>query len=207
VKIFVTGTDTDVGKTVACAWLINKLSAAYWKPVQSGIDGETDRQVIQRLASVDECDIFPCAYELPEPLSPHEAARRAGVTIELDKIVLPQTDKPLVIEGAGGVLVPMNDRHMMVDLMAALGAPVVLVCRSGLGTINHTLLSLNALRAKNIDILGVIINGPPAPHNVAAIKEFGKVDVVAEIPHLTPLTGEALSGVPGNMALLGGGDG
>ena len=206
-KIFVTGTDTDVGKTVASAWLINKLSAAYWKPVQSGIDGETDMDAIQRLVGADGCEIFPCAYELPEPLSPHEAARRAGIEIELDKIVLPQTDKPLVIEGAGGVLVPMNDRHMMVDLMAKLGVPVVLVCRSGLGTINHTLLSLDALRARHINILGVIINGPPAPHNVAAIKEFGKVDVIAEIPHLTPLRGEVLSKVPGNMALLGGGDG
>ena len=203
-SIFVTGTDTDVGKTVASAWLIKQLGAAYWKPIQSGLDGETDVDVTRRLTGLSDSEIFPSTYELPEPLSPHESARRAGVTIELDRFTLPKSDKPLVIEGAGGVLVPLNEQFMMIDLMVHLGAPVILVSRSGLGTINHTLLSLNALRARGVKVLGVIVNGAPSPHNVAAIKEFGKVDIIAEIPQLDPLTGDALSRIPGDIKLLNG---
>lgn len=202
-KLFVTGTDTDVGKTIASAWLIHKLNAAYWKPVQSGLDGETDIDTIRRLTSLDERYIFQPSYELPEPLSPHEAARRAGITIEMDRFVLPRSDKPLIIEGAGGVLVPLNDQDMMVDLMTHLDAPVVLICRSELGTINHTLLSLEGLRARGIEIRGVIINGPAAPHNARALKQYGGVDVIAEIPQLEYLTRETISRIPAITDLSG----
>ena len=203
-NIFVTGTDTDVGKTVASAWLAQKLGAGYWKPVQCGLEGETDAGAMQRLTALKEAEIFAPVYELPEPLSPHEAARRAGITIEMKKFVAPETDKMLIIEGAGGVLVPLNDRDMMVDLMVHLAAPVVLVCRSSLGTINHTLLSLKALRASGLEIMGVIINGALSPHNAQAIQEFGKVDIIAQIPRLDPLTPDTLSSIPADMQLKTG---
>jgi dethiobiotin synthetase/malonyl-CoA O-methyltransferase len=167
--IFVTGTDTDVGKSVASAWLVQKLQARYWKPIQSGLDGR-DVDVVRRLAALDEARIMPTAVELQEPLSPHEAARREGRVVPLSALsTIPEGDGTLVIEGAGGVMVPINDQALMLDLMQALAVPVVLVARSGLGTINHTLLSLMALRSRNIPILGVIVSGVPAPHNVAAI--------------------------------------
>ncbi len=198
---FVTGTDTDVGKTIASAWLVETLAAAYWKPVQSGLDGLTDSQAISDLTSLQAPDIHPSAYELPEPLSPHESARRAGVTISLDRFGLPVSRKPLIIEGAGGVLVPLNDNDLMVDLMAHLATPVILVCRTGLGTINHSLLSLEVLRARGIDVRGVILNGKPVAHNRDAIARYGRVEIIAEIPHLEPLTREAISSIPANVDL------
>ena len=200
-NFFVTGTDTDVGKTVASAWLIEKLDGAYWKPVQSGLDGVTDGEVIADLTSLQADDIHAATYALSEPLSPHESARRDGVTIALDRFELPLSAKPLIIEGAGGVLVPLNGNDLMVDLMARLGAPVILVCRTGLGTINHSLLSLEALRARGLDVCGVILNGPPVAHNRDAIANYGRVNVIAEIPLLDPLTRDAISRIPANVDL------
>lgn len=189
---FITGTDTEIGKTVASAWVMLHLKSKYWKPVQSGMDDETDAEAI---ASITECAsdaIFPSTYELQEPLSPHEAARRDGVTIELSAFSLPETDGPLVVEGAGGLMVPLNDREYMIDLIAHLGLPSILVCRSGLGTINHTLLSLEALRNRNLPVAGVIIVGPPEPHNRQAIEYYGKIPVLGEIPQLVSVNKEAL---------------
>lgn len=190
--LFVTGTDTHVGKTVAAAWLTLHLGGCYWKPVQAGLQGETDTEFVRRLTGAEA---LPEAWRLPDPLSPHEAARRAGATIDLSKIVVPPVSGPFVVEGAGGLLVPLNDHALVIDLIALLGFPVILVSRSSLGTINHTLLSLEALRRRNIAIAGVVMNGPRNAHNRAAIERYGQVRVIVELPPLQPLNRTALLGI------------
>lgn len=190
--VFVTGTDTGVGKTMVSAWLVRGWQAAYWKPVQSGTADGWDADVVRTVAP--QAPIHPSTYALPEPLSPHAAAMQAGTEIQLDAFHLPPERRPLVVEGAGGVLVPLNDRHTMADLMQRLGLPVVVVARSGLGTINHTLLTIEALRRRQIAIAGVVLNGPANPSNRQAIEHFGGVAVVDELP---PLAGPAaLAGHP-----------
>lgn len=193
-RFFVTGTDTDVGKTVACAWLMLHTGARYWKPVQAGLD-ETDEATVRRLTGAGDDRIAPTRYSLPEPLSPHEAARRAGIAIDIDSLHAPGGDAPLVVEGAGGVLVPLNDEALVIDLIEQLRLPVILVCRTTLGTINHTLLSLKVLRARNIHVAGAILSGPDVPHNRAAIESYGRVRIVGHIPPLDPLTRDALQGI------------
>ncbi len=179
---FVTGTDTGIGKTWVSAWLVRSWRADYWKPVQAGTIEGCDADVVRQAAP--GAVIHPSAHTLPEPLSPHEAARLAGVTISIEDFTLPPTGQPLVVEGAGGVMVPLNDKDLMVELMARLELPVVVVARSGLGTINHTLLTLEALRRRGIEPAGVILCGPPNPANRRAIEHFGRVAVVGELPPL-----------------------
>jgi dethiobiotin synthase len=185
---FVTGTDTDVGKTLVSAWLVGRLGAFYWKPVQAGNHPETDSDIIRRLTGVPPERILPEAYVLPEPIAPHEAARRAGTAIEMAKLAPPQCDGPLIVEGAGGVLVPLTDMAYVIDLAIELHLPVILVARSTLGTINHTLLSIEAIRRRGLPLAGVVVNGPETPHNRAAIERYGKVEIIAEIPWLDQLT-------------------
>jgi dethiobiotin synthetase len=189
---FVTGTDTDVGKTVVAAWLLAHLDAYYWKPVQAGRAPETDAETVRRLAEVAADRILPEVYCLDEPIAPHEAARRAGITIDMAKLVPPRTDWPLIVEGAGGLLVPLTDEAHVIDLAAELHLPVILVARSTLGTINHSLLSLEALRRRGLPVAGVVISGPPTPHNRAAIERYGQVRVIAEIPRLETINRETL---------------
>lgn len=181
---FVTGTDTDVGKTVVSAWLVHHLNASYWKPIQSGMCELPDKNEIQRLCQIPPERILPSVYELNEPLSPHEAARLDGIEIDLEQIKKPEVKGPLVIEGAGGVLVPINQTTFMIDLIEKMQCPTIIVARSGLGTINHTLLTLKILRDKSVPIAGVVMNGPLNKKNKRAIEEFGKVKVLAEIPHV-----------------------
>ena len=200
-RCFVTGTDTDIGKTVACAWAMVHTPARYWKPVQAGLQ-ETDEAAIRALTGAGDDRILPTTYALPEALSPHEAARRAGVTIDMGAFTLPAVSSPLVVEGAGGLLVPLNDRSLVIDLIKQLGLPAILVCGTTLGTINHSLLSLEALRARDIPVAGVILCGPDVPHNRAAIETRGNVRVIGHIPPLEPLTGEALRGVTPEIDLM-----
>lgn len=190
---FVTGTDTDVGKTVVCAALMHALNAHYWKPVQAGLDGETDTQAVQRLTGLPNERFHPSAYALRAPRSPHESARRDGIVISLDRFELPAVESPLIVEGAGGVLVPLNGEALMVDLMQRLDLPVILVGRTSLGTINHTLLSLEALRARRLHIAGVVLNGPANGPNRLAIERYGNVRVLLELPWLDPLHAGSLS--------------
>ena len=198
---FVCGTDTDVGKTVASAWLMMHLDADYWKPVQSGALTDSDTNTVQSLTGFDAARFWPCTYELTEPLSPHEAARRDDVTIDFDAFELPRTERPLVVEGAGGLMVPLNDDYMMIDLMARLALPAVLVCRSGLGTINHTLLSLQALRARGMPVAGLIMSGEKSPHNRHALEQFADAPILAEIDFLDPLNADTLRAVPAEFTL------
>jgi dethiobiotin synthase len=182
---FVTGTDTGVGKSWVAAWLTRSWEADYWKPVQSGTVDGWDADIVRQVAP--DAVIHPSRHGLSAPLSPHVAAQLAGVTIRLEDFSLPATDRPLVVEGAGGVLVPLNERDLMADLMARAGLPVVVTARSGLGTINHSLLTLEALRARGVEAAGVILVGPANPANRAAIERFGRVAVVAELPPLDDL--------------------
>jgi dethiobiotin synthase len=192
--VFVTGTDTGVGKTVLCAALLRRYAAArYWKPVETGIEVDNDTAEVVRLsgASVREEGV-----RLRGAVSPHLAATRAGVRIEIDPLIewtLAASDEnPWVVEGAGGVLVPLNESQTMAHLMLRLGLPIVLAARSTLGTINHTLLSLEALRARSLHVTGVVMIGEPNPDNRAAIEHYGKTTVLGEMPNLDPLTPSAL---------------
>ena len=189
---FITGTDTDVGKSVAAAWAMLHLDADYWKPTQSGLVPPTDLDVIKMMTGLPKDRFHPETYNLTQPLSPHEAAKRDGIEIEMAKFTPPETSKNLIVEGAGGLLVPLNKDNLVVDLIKQLGLPAILVCRSGLGTINHTLLSLEAMRSRGIDVAGVIMNGPKSPHNREAIEEYGKAPVIVEIDHLPKINAETL---------------
>lgn len=188
---FVTGTDTDVGKTIACAWLMLHMNACYWKPIQSGLD-QKDLDTIQAITALPNNHFFPPAFELTQPLSPHESAKRDKVKISLSDFTLPQSDKPIIVEGAGGVQVPINKSHFISDLIQHLNLPTIVVCRSGLGTINHTLLTLEALRARHIKIAGLIINGEKSPHNLQALEEYGLAPIIAEIDFLPQINTKAL---------------
>jgi malonyl-CoA O-methyltransferase len=181
--VFVTGTDTGVGKTVAAACLVRAWGADYWKPVQTGLAEEAgDSATVAELAGLPPDRIIPPCYALQAPLSPAAAAALEGVAIDLSAFAVPEGDAPLVVEGAGGVLVPLTADSLIIDLMVRLGLPVVVVARSTLGTINHTLLTLEALRWRVLPVAGVILNGPPNPANRAAIEHYGRVRVLAELP-------------------------
>jgi malonyl-CoA O-methyltransferase len=191
--VFVTGTDTGVGKTAVAACLARAWQAGYWKPVQTGLaTGDDDTVTVAALAGLPAERVVAPVYALQAPLSPHAAAELEGVRIAMDAIVLPRTAHPLVVEGAGGLYVPLNDRDFMIDLMAKLALPVLLVARSTLGTINHTLLSLAALRSRSLPLAGVVLDGPPNAGNRAAIERFGRVRVLAELPRVDPLDDAAV---------------
>jgi len=193
IGVFVTGTDTGAGKTVAAACLARAWRAGYWKPVQTGTaTADDDTATVVALAGLPTERVFAPAYAMQAPLSPHAAAELEGVRITMDSIALPWTAHPLVVEGAGGLFVPLNDREFMIDLMAKLALPILLVARSTLGTINHTLLSLSVLRSRGLPIAGVVLNGPPNAGNRAAIERFGQVRVLAELPRVDPLDSAAI---------------
>lgn len=192
-KIFVTGTDTGVGKTLVCAALMTAFdSAYYWKPVQTGSEEGTDTDWIRSVTGLPKERFLPEAYCFKKPLSPHVASAFEGESIDVNSIRLPQLEGRLIVEGAGGVMVPLNDRHLMIDLMKQLGLPVLVVARSTLGTINHTLLTLLALRNAGLHVSGVIMNGPLNEYNRHAIEHFGKIKVLAQIPPLELISAETL---------------
>jgi len=184
--VFVTGTDTGVGKTVlSAALLLRYPDATYWKPIQTGSDDDTAE--VRRLSGGRVIDK---GIRLPDPVSPHLAAQRAGVTIDLNRLIPPSG--LCVVEGAGGVLVPVNESQLMADFMVKLGLPILIATRSTLGTINHTLLTLEALRARSLKIAGVVMIGDRNSDNLAAIEYYGKVPVLAEMPRFDPLTPDCL---------------
>lgn len=160
-KIFVTGIGTDVGKTVAAAILCEALQADYWKPVQTGSYFSTDSDKLKKYLTNERTKIHPESYVLRQYMSPHAAAELEGKQITLDSIHVPKADNTLVIEGAGGIMVPLNDREFIVDLILKCEAEVVLVIQNYLGSINHSILSIDALKFRNIPVMGIIFNGPP----------------------------------------------
>jgi dethiobiotin synthase len=230
VSLFVAGTDTGVGKTVVSALLLARYAAelelAYWKPIATGAGGpqpERDSATVAALTALaaPEIEIRLEMHLLRDPVSPHLAARREGVVIDLDEIAAAwmkwqsvTPERGVVVEGAGGVMVPLNERprldrgdassggggfpgsplgagrsaggELLIDLMALLELPVLLVARSTLGTINHTLLSLDALRRRGIAVAGVVLNGPADDENRRAIEAFGDVRVIAAVEPFSP---------------------
>jgi dethiobiotin synthetase len=183
---FVTGTDTGVGKTVLSALLVAALDAVYWKPIQTGAIEGTDRNTVRLLAAPPENRLLPESYCFDPPVSPHLAAREAGVQIALDSLNFPEAPdgRPWIVEGAGGAMSPVNERDLMLDLMRHLGLPVIVAARTSLGTINHTLMTLAALGAAGLNIRGVVMIGAHNIENRNAIEHYGKVRVIGHIPML-----------------------
>ena len=183
--VFVTGTDTGVGKTVlSAAMMLRYPEACYWKPIQTGSDDDTGE--VRRLTGGR---VFDKGIRHPDPVSPHLSHAR----IDLDALLESRdSDGAVIVEGAGGVLVPVNEAQVMADFMVKLGLPIIVATRTTLGTINHTLLTLEALRARSLKIAGVVMVGDRNSDNRAAIEHYGRVSVIAEMPRFDPLTPECL---------------
>jgi dethiobiotin synthetase len=190
--IIVTGTDTGLGKTVFAAGLAGALDGVYWKPIQAGTEEETDRETVLRLSGLPPERVMAEAYRLATPVSPHLAAELDGLAIDPDALILPDVDRPLVVEGAGGLLVPLTRKVTYIDVMARWKAPVVLCARTTLGTINHSLLSIEALRARNMTIAGVVFVGDENRESERIIVDLGRVCRLGRLPHLAPLTAASL---------------
>lgn len=183
---FITGTDTNIGKTFIASLLTYKLKAHYFKPIQAGdLDVGGDTASVKNMTQLPDSYFHNPIYNLKHPLSPHEAAKRENIHIDSQKIFdyIQKIDhKHIIIEGAGGLMVPINENEYIIDLIKKIGFEVILVTKSTLGTINHTLLSITALERYNIPIKGIIINGEPHPHNRQAIEQYGKYPILGEIP-------------------------
>ncbi|AKM10723.1 dethiobiotin synthase [Croceicoccus naphthovorans] len=194
-RIVVTGTDTDIGKTVFAAALTGALRASYWKPVQAGTDGQgrTDQDRVAALSGATPDRLLPEVYSLATPASPHYAAEVDGLEIDPARLAVPDCDGPLVIEGAGGVLVPLTRRWLYADQFAEWALPVVLVARTALGTINHTLLSIEALQARNVPILGIAFVGEGNADSEGVIAEISGVKRLGCLPPVDPLNAETLA--------------
>lgn len=192
----VTGTDTGLGKTVFAAALAGALDGAYWKPIQAGgLDRETDRDVVRRLSGLPADRVLPEVYRLRTPASPHLAAEIDGVAIEIDRLAPPQKwpgSGSLIIEGAGGLLVPLSRRTLQIELFARWGLPVILCTRTALGTINHSLLSIEALRRRSIPIHGLAFIGEENAESERIITEMGGVRRLGRLPHLPVLDAATL---------------
>lgn len=157
-KLFITGISTDVGKTIASAIIVEALQADYWKPIQAGDLEHSDTHKVQSLVSNTQSQFHPNSYALQTPASPHLAAAKDGITIDLNQIQEPETTNHLVVEGAGGILVPLNDTQSVVDLIQS-DYKVIVVSRHYLGSINHTLLTIEALQNREIQVAGIIFSG------------------------------------------------
>jgi dethiobiotin synthetase len=192
IRIIVTGTDTGIGKTVFAAGLTRLLDGIYFKPVQAGLEGETDTAAVQRLSTLPASRILLEIWRLNTPASPHLAAERDGAMIDPVRLALPSLQRPLIVEGAGGLMVPLTREVLYIDVFASWGAPVVLCARTALGTLNHTLLSLEALRQRGIPILGVALIGDAHADNERTLREMGRVRILGRLPLLDPLTPQSL---------------
>lgn len=191
-RFFVTGTDTNIGKTVFSAMLVAGLAADYWKPVQSGLDGPSDTDMVRTLSGCSAEQIHPESYRLNAPLSPHRAAELDSVTIDPTTLKIPTTTNRLVIEGAGGLMVPLNRSLLLIDWLATLQTPVLLCARTALGTINHTLLSVAALRQRNIPLHGIAFIGDDNPDTIRTIGDFSGARILGRLPLLSACNPDTL---------------
>jgi dethiobiotin synthetase len=189
----VTGTDTGIGKTVFSAALAGALGGYYWKPIQAGLEGETDSDAVRRLSGLAPDRVLPEAYRLKMPASPHIAAACEGVEIEPERLPLPWGARPLVIEGAGGLLVPLSDHLLQIDQFVSWGLPVILCARTELGTINHTLLSLEALAKRALRVHGVVFIGKPDEDVESTITRIGRAPRLGLLPITEPLNAARLA--------------
>jgi dethiobiotin synthetase len=191
-QLVVCGTDTDVGKTVVSALVVQGLGATYWKPVQCGLEDGGDSERVGRLAG-PEARILPEAYRFTHPVSPHWAAELEQHPLDPQRLTLPAVSGALVVETAGGLLVPLRRDLLQIDQIRHWGLPVLLVARSGLGTLNHTLLSVEALRRRNIPLLGLVLNGPPHPDNPRTLEDLSGAPVLGCLAPLPQLNRTSLA--------------
>lgn len=180
-KLFITGIGTDVGKTVASAILAEALKADYWKPVQAGSLDNTDSNVVRRIISNSVSVVHSETYRLTQPMSPHAAAKIDGITIRLKDFKSPETQNTLIIEGAGGILVPLSDNKLVIDLIEKLKAEVVIIISNYLGSINHSLLTIECALKRNLRIAGIIFNGEPNVASEEIILHYAKLRLLGRI--------------------------
>lgn len=194
-QYFVTGIGTEVGKTVCSAILVKALGADYWKPVQAGDLHDTDTMKVAQWTdnNLPSPHFHPEGFRLQTPMSPHAAADIDGIAIRLSDFSLPKTNQPLIVEGAGGLMVPLNDQDTVLDLMQELGLPVILVSRHYLGSINHTLLSIAQLQQRGITIAGLIFNGPATPTTESIITKMSGLPVCLRVPELEEVSSATIS--------------
>jgi len=200
--LFVTGIGTDVGKTVVSAILVEKLQSDYWKPVQSGDLDNSDTIKVQKLVSNPVTKFHPEAYRLTQPFSPHKSAAIDGIDINLQAIKLPSTSNKLLIEGAGGLMVPLNKKSLVVDLISHLNAEVILVVRNYLGSINHTLLSIELLKQRNLPVKGIIFNGKADASSETFIEEYTSIPVLGRIPELEKLDADVIKDATSYLSII-----
>ena len=187
---FITGIGTGIGKTIVSSILTEKLQADYWKPIQSGDLEISDSLFVGNLISNTKTVIHPERYRLGQPLSPHLSAKIDGVHITTDSIKKPITDNSLIIEGAGGLMVPLNDKELICDLIKSLDAKVIVVSQNYLGSINHTLLTLEVLKANKISVEGLIFNGPANAETENYIQNYSGVKVIGKVPFMSRIDKE-----------------
>ncbi|NII82827.1 MULTISPECIES: dethiobiotin synthase [unclassified Pedobacter] len=198
-KYFITGIGTGIGKTLISAILTEKLKADYWKPIQSGDLDTSDSITIDSLISNTQTVIHPESYRLTQPLSPHLSARLDGIEIDLNKINTPLTNNNLIIEGAGGLMVPLNEKELIIDLIKKLEVEVILVSQNYLGSINHTLLSVNLLKQYEIPIKGIIFNGDENAETERFILQYSKIKKLGSIPSLKNIDKEKVKAAGQNL--------
>lgn len=183
--LFITGIGTGIGKTIISAIIVEKLKADYWKPIQSGDLDNSDTLMVQSLISNKISVFHPEAYRLTQPYSPHKSAKLDGITIDPKHIKLPKTNNQLIIEGAGGLMVPLNDDFFIIDLIKQLNAEVILVSKNYLGSINHTLLSIDALKSRNIQVKGIIFNGDVDESSQDVILKYSGIPLLGNLPQIS----------------------
>ncbi|MEJ7557835.1 MAG: dethiobiotin synthase [Pedobacter sp.] len=189
---FVTGIGTGIGKTIVSAIITEKLHADYWKPIQSGDLDSSDSLKIESLISNTNSVIHPERFKLTKPLSPHLSAKIDGIELSIQKLSIPETDRNLIIEGAGGLMVPLNEKELMIDYIQSLNIKVILVSQNYLGSINHTLLSIEALTSKGIDLRGIIFNGIANEESQRYIEHYSKARIIGHIPLFQTLDKETI---------------
>ena len=190
--LIICGTDTDVGKTIVSALIVQGLKAKYWKPIQSGLEEGGDTGRLSKILNLPSNQSIPEAYKFKAPVSPHWASEKEDIHINPKKLIIPRGEDFLVIETAGGLMVPLTRKLLQIEQIKTWKLPVVLVARSGLGTLNHTLLSIEALNKRNIPILGIFLNGPMHLDNPKTLEQFGKVPLIGQLPILPAVTKSAL---------------
>ena len=183
-QFIICGTDTDIGKTLISSFFVRGLNSFYWKPIQSGIESQTDSQTIQKITQINKEQIINEAYIFTQPVSPHWAAEIDKKTINFNMLKLPKVNGSLIVETAGGLMVPITRSFLQIDQIKKWNLPVILVCKSSLGTLNHTLLSIEALKRRNIEILGLVVNGEKHLDNPKTLVDFSGIPLIAEFPYI-----------------------
>ena len=191
-KFIICGTDTDIGKTLISSFFVKGLNSFYWKPIQSGIEAQSDSQTVEQLAQLSKEKIIKEAYVFTKPLSPHWAAEIDQKTINFEKLRLPKVSGSLIVETAGGLMVPITRNFLQIDQIKEWDLPVILVCKSSLGTLNHTLLSIEALNRRNIEILGLVVNGEKHLDNPKTLVDFSGIPLIAEFPYIKKMNSNNL---------------